>query len=176
MEYFKRKPYEVIIAEHPMLLEDSGTIDFLPNYAWEVFGHFSGIELGDDFQVLNLGVATQQNAHLTNEEGSFSAEWAVFALSGQGDFWLVNKHRDDVGFYDHNQENYLLLNVVSIDLTISNWVVLGDLFHQFDLLNENNPEAFNRNFTLKPEYRADFIAEIEAVSSGLFDRLPFNDF
>lgn len=175
MEYFKRRLYEEIIAEYPIILEGPGTINFLPDYAREVFERFSGVELGDDFQVLDLGVATQQNAHLANERDSFSTDWAVFAFSGQGDFWLLNKHKDDIGFYDHNQESYSLLNVVSIELTIRNWVVLGDLFHQFDLLNENNPQAFSSDFSLKPDYRADFIAEIEAVNSGLFDRLPFNN-
>ncbi|OON69093.1 hypothetical protein [Hymenobacter sp. CRA2] len=172
MDYFQKRDYAAILAEH----STNATSDTagLPDYAGPLLRNLAGAALADDFQLLEPEVAAEQTQDVASTPGSFADQWVVFAYSGQGDFWLLDRTRNNVGFYDHNQEDYRPENVVSLDITLEDWVVLADLWRQFDALNETNPAAFNRDFTLKPDYRANLVEQVERIQQGLFSRFPFN--
>jgi hypothetical protein len=84
-------------------------------------------------------------------------------LIRQGDFWLLHKKQNEIGFYDHNKENYALSNTDNLYINLQDWFVLGDLYRLFGLLNETDPAAFNRDYTLKATYKEDFINQIDSV-------------
>ena len=172
MDYFQKRDYAVILAEHST--DATFKTTYLPDYALQLLQNVAGTALAEDFQLLDLEEAVEQTQDIADMPGSFADQWVVFAYSGQGDFWLLDRMRNNVGFCDHNQEDYRPENVVSLDITLENWVVLADLWRQFDSLNETNPAAFKRDFTLQPDYRENLVEQIESIQKGLFGRFPFN--
>lgn len=175
MNYFEKRNLATVLAEHSLVNPIPSNLSLLPSYARGLLGTMLNAKIAEDFQILSLASMDSQNADLPMDSDGFSSTWFVFAYSGQGDFWLLKKEHDEIGFYDHNLENYSLASVEELHITLEEWIIAGDLFHQFDLLNETNPGAFNRNFTLKSPYKDDFIDKINSISKGLFERLPFNN-
>jgi hypothetical protein len=87
----------------------------------------------------------------------------------------LHKKQNEIGFYDHNNENYALNSADNIYMNLQDWLIVGDLYRQFDLLNETDPTAFNRDYTLKAPSKEYFISQIDSVRKNLFKRLPFTN-
>lgn len=60
-----------------------------------------------------------------------------------------------------------------LHLKLEEWLVVADLFQQFDLLSQTTPTALTREYTLKMAYKANFVSQLNSISPGLFERLPF---
>ncbi len=176
MNYFKKQPYPAVLAPYGANTATSDDLAILPGYARQWLTRLLGITIAEDFQVLSSVAMINQNNELAANSDSFSQDWLVFAYSGQGDFWLLHKQLNEIGFYDHNVESYALNNVDKLGIKVEDWLVVGDLFQQFDLLDETNPTAFNLDYTLKLAYKKNFVSQIDSISSGLFERLPFTGF
>jgi hypothetical protein len=173
MNIFHKREASIIIAEHD---EPSNSINIteIPSYANYILQVLLGINLAEDFQIADEEFIKNENQNISYIRNSFTDKWIAFALSGQGDYWLLHKTKNTVGFYDHNKEDFAVNNIQELGITVEEWIVLGDLFHQYDLLNEFNPSAFNDNYTLKSEYKIDFADKINSIKEGLFETLPFN--
>ena len=174
MNYFQKRDYAAILPEHDSGSAALAAASGIPTYARSTLQALAGATLADDFQLLAPGAALEQTRDLAGTPGSFADHWLVFAYSGQGDFWLLEQAHNNVGFYDHSQEDYRPENVRSLGITLEEWVVLADLWRQFDVLHETTPAAFNRDFTLKPEYKTKLVEQVELIRKGLFAAYPFN--
>jgi hypothetical protein len=173
MDFFHKREVAVILAEHDTFGNNS-FIPKVPSYAEYILHSLLGANLAEDFQIADKEFIIDENEKISSISNSFTSQWLVFALSGQGDYWLLSNTQNTVGFYDHNKESFVISNVQKLEVTLEDWVVLGDLFHQYDLLNEFNPAAFNDDYTLRHEYREDFIEKVNSIKKGLFDMMPFN--
>jgi hypothetical protein len=175
MKYFRKNQYTNVIAEYGKGNANESELALLPEYARQFLIMLLDIKIAEDFQILSPLSIISQNAELPVGNDTLSLHWLVFAYSGQGDFWLLHKKQNEIGFYDHNKENYALSNIHKLYMNLQDWLVVGDLYRQFDLLNETEPAAFNRDYTLKAPYKADFINQINSVKKDLFKRLPFTN-
>ena len=173
MNVFNKRELSVILAEHDEL-SNSTNIPEIPGYANYILQVLLGVNLAEDFQVADEEFIKNENQNISSVHNSFTDKWIAFGLSGQGDYWLLNKTQNTVGFYDHNKEDFAINNVQELGITVEEWIVLGDLFHQYDLLNEFNPLAFDDDYNLKQEYRVDFIDKVSSIKEGLFEIMPFN--
>jgi hypothetical protein len=173
MNVFNKREVSIILAEQDEL-SNNINIPEIPNYVNYILQVLLGINIAEDFQVADEEFIKNETENISCIRNSFTDKWIVFALSGQGDYWLLHKTKNTVGFYDHNKEDFAVNNVQELGITVEEWVVLGDLFHQYDLLNEFNPSAFNDNYILKPKYKIDFADKINSIKKGLFEILPFN--
>jgi hypothetical protein len=173
MNFFKKREVSVILAEHDAF-SNNAFLPKVPSYAEYILHNLPGTSIAEDFQIADKEFIINENEKISSISDNFISQWLVFALSGQGDYWLLNNIQNTVGFYDHNKEDFSISNVQKIEITLEDWIVLGDLFHQYDLLNEFNPGAFNDNYTLKQECRIYFIEEVNSIKKGLFDKIPFS--
>lgn len=173
--YFSTPRYPTPLGVNGPELSPQADLALLPSYARQLLVPLLGMSLSADFQLLYPTSLRSQNSELAESSSSFSGEWLVFAYSGQGDFWLLHKHRNETGFYDHNAEDCALPHVTELHLELAQWLLVADLFQQFDALVETMPTAFTNAYTLKPAYKVDFISQLNTISPGLFERLPFTN-
>ncbi|MGI4735839.1 MAG: hypothetical protein ACRYG7_11750 [Janthinobacterium lividum] len=175
IDYFITQRYPALLGTYGTEPFSESDLAMLPSYAKQPLAALLGVSMAADFQLLSPASLSSQNLELAESSGSFSGQWLVFAYSGQGDFWLLHKHRNETGFYDHQAENYTLPNVTELHLKLAEWLLVADLFQQFDVLTETTPTAFTRAYTLKTAYKANFISQLNSISPGLFERLPFTN-
>lgn len=173
--YFSTPPYPALLKAYATQPFPESDLAMLPFYARHALGALLGVSMAADFQLLSPAALRSQHSELAESSGSFSGQWLVFAYSGQGDFWLLHRHRNETGFYDHDAEACTLPNVRELHLKLSEWLRVADLFQQLDVLTETMPMAFTRAYTLKPTYKANFISHLNKISPGLFERLPFTN-
>lgn len=100
----------------------------------EIYDFFNGIELSSDFIFTNYSELQQYDELL----GDISNRFFVFATTGQGDLWLVEKGNLYIYYYDHDIENIDISNFINLELDIYEWLKAGDLFRQVDLLVEQD--------------------------------------
>lgn len=100
----------------------------------EIYNFFNGIELSSDFIFTNYSELQQYDELL----GDISDKFIVFATTGQGDLWLLEKNQQCIYYYDHDIENIEISNFVNLDLDIYEWLKAGDLFRQVDYLIEQD--------------------------------------
>lgn len=165
---------------YPTLLATYGTgpwreadLAMLPSYAKPALATLLGQTIAEDFQLLSPASLHGQNEELAKSSSAVASQWLVFAYSGQGDYWLLHKQRNETGFYDHNTEQDALSAGAALQLPLEAWVIVADLFQQFDTLVQTTPTAFTREYRLQPAYKADFISQVNSISPALFERLPF---
>lgn len=165
---------------YPTLLATYGTgpwreadLAMLPSYAKPALATLLGQTIAEDFQLLSPASLHGQNEELAKSSSAVASQWLVFACSGQGDYWLLHKQRNETGFYDHNTEQDALSAGAALQLPLEAWVIVADLFRQFDTLVQTTPTAFTREYRLQPAYKADFISQVNSISPALFERLPF---
>lgn len=165
---------------YPTLLATYGTgpwreadLAMLPSYAKPALATLLGQTIAEDFQLLSPASLHGQNEELAKSSSAVASQWLVFACSGQGDYWLLHKQRNETGFYDHNTEQDALSAGAALQLPLEAWVIVADLFRQFDNLVQTTPTAFTREYRLQPAYKADFISQVNSISPALFERLPF---
>lgn len=175
MDYFSRRPFAALCSAYGAAGAVAAAPTLLPEYARQTLSPLLGVALAEDFHVLSPETLVSQNAELAETRAACSADWLVFAYSGQGDSWLLHKQQNETGFYDHNQEDYSRTSVRRLHLPLEGWVEVADLFRQFDVLNETTPEAFTQGYALQPAYKQDFVAQLATISPGLFERLPFTN-
>jgi hypothetical protein len=175
IKYFRKNQYTTVIADYSKGNSNESELALLPEYARQLLTMLLDVKIAEDFQILSPSSIDSQNAELPVGNDTLSLHWLVFAYSGQGDFWLLHKKQNEIGFYDHNKENYALNSADNIYMNLQDWLVVGDLYRQFDLLNETDPTAFNRDYTLKAPSKEYFISQIDSVRKNLFKRLPFTN-
>ncbi|WP_306352642.1 hypothetical protein [Flavobacterium sp. '19STA2R22 D10 B1'] len=118
----------------------------LPAYAHEIMMRLRGIELAADFVVCNDVDLKEYNAFLHSESIEIKDKWTIFATSGQGDFWLLEKHQNNMGFYDHEAENIYLTSIQSLDFNLEKWVVLANLVYQLEEETDEVSEQEENDF------------------------------
>jgi len=151
--HFKTQPYLALRATYGTTPWPDSDLALLPSYAKQPLATLLGQSIAADFQLLSAAALKSQNEELAESSGSFSSEWLVFAYSGQGDFWLLHKHRNETGFYSHDTETYAPSTVDELRLKLEEWLVVADLFQQFDTLAQTTPTAFTKEYLLQPKYR-----------------------
>lgn len=104
----------------------------LPGYAIVTLGKLTGLELASDFIICDPSTQQAYNEFLYSECPAATPLWTVFASSGQGDFWLLGKNENHVGYYEHNDENLSLETIKNMGISIEDWVVLADIIHQLE--------------------------------------------
>jgi hypothetical protein len=173
LAHFTTQSYPTLRAAYGTRSWREADLALLPSYAKPPLATLLGQPIAEDFQLLSPAALHGQNEELTNSSRAVARQWLVFACSGQGDDWLLHKHRNETGFYDHNTEQYPLSTVAELHLPLEAWVIGADLFQQFDTLLQTTPTAFTREYRLKPAYKAAFISQLNSLSPALFERLPF---
>lgn len=100
----------------------------------EIYDFFNGIELSSDFIFTNYSELQKYDELL----GDISNRFFVFATTGQGDLWLIEKNNLRIYYYDHDIENIDISNFINLELDIYEWLKASDLFRQVDLLVEQD--------------------------------------
>jgi hypothetical protein len=173
LAHFTTQSYPTLLAAYGTNSWREADLARLPSYAKPTLATLLGQTIAEDFQLLSPAALHWQNEELAKSSRAVARQWLVFACSGQGDYWLLHKHRNETGFYDHNTEQVALSTVAELHLPLEAWVIVADLFQQFDTLVQTTPTAFTQEYRLKPAYQADFISQVNSISPALFERLPF---
>jgi hypothetical protein len=171
--YFTKQSYPALLAAYGTTAWRESDLALLPSYARFPLATLLGQPIAEDFQLLSPAALHQQNRELAENKAAFSRQWLVFACSGQGDYWLLHRHRNETGFYDHDCEHYDLSTVNELHLRVEDWVIVADLFQQFDRLLQTTPTAFTLDYRLTPAYQENFRSQVNSISPALLERLPF---
>lgn len=160
----KCRSLKAIVDEHAQV--STSPLD-LPGYATTTLGKLPGIELASDFIVCDPDTQQAYNDFLHTECPSASPLWTVFAASGQGDFWLLGRTENQVGYYEHNDENLSLKTIKNMSISIEDWIMLADIIRQLEAKMEIADPS--------PKDERETVQALSSLGIDLY-KLPFSYF
>lgn len=160
----KCRSLKAIVDEHAQV--STSPLD-LPGYATTTLGKLPGIELASDFIICDPDTQQAYNDFLHTECPAASPLWTVFAASGQGDFWLLGRTENQVGYYEHNDENLSLKTIKNMGISIEDWIMLADIIHQLEAKMEIADPS--------PKDERETVQALSSLGIDLY-KLPFSYF
>ncbi|MBV7529778.1 hypothetical protein [Chitinophaga sp. sic0106] len=142
-----------------------GDADYLPFVT-----NYKSQELGADIILLDYEATLQENRYLTDNYPDLAPAIWLFARSGQGDEWFIDRKTLRVLYYDHEKGEYAdLKDFLEMPVKFAGFVQLGLVIQQLeDRLDTDD------HLKLQAEYKA-ALDQIHPQLYGLYPYKYFED-
>ncbi|GLG82381.1 hypothetical protein ACSO1_09030 [Acinetobacter calcoaceticus] len=96
-------------------------------------GKFKEIEITPDIIIFGYETALKENQYLHENYSEISEKVWIIGRTGQGDEWFVNKIKNNILFYDHNQGEYLNINqFLDMKINFENFLKMAFSYQQLE--------------------------------------------
>ncbi|MDC4392998.1 SMI1/KNR4 family protein, partial [Acinetobacter baumannii] len=95
------------LFERSSEIKKFGKLPQLDDNYLSFLGKYREIEITPDIIILGYETALKENQYLHENYPEISEKVWIIGCTGQGDEWFVNKTKNNILFYDHNQGKYL---------------------------------------------------------------------
>lgn len=133
-------------------------------------GKFKEIEITPDIIIFGYETALKENQYLHENYPEISEKVWIIGRTGQGDEWFVNKTKNNILFYDHNQGEYLNINqFLDMKINFENFLKMAFSYQQLEGKLDMHEEL--------NEFEQDqFKKLVNSINDGLYERYPFKYF
>ncbi|MEO4183098.1 SMI1/KNR4 family protein [Acinetobacter pittii] len=133
-------------------------------------GKFKEIEITPDIIILGYEIALKENQYLHENYPEISEKVWIIGRTGQGDEWFVNKTKNNILFYDHNQGEYLNINqFLDMKINFENFLKMAFSYQQLE-------EELDMHEELNEVEQDQFKKLVNSINDGLYERYPFKYF
>lgn len=129
--------------------------------------HYTTIELIPDVVLSNYQTALNDNRYLKEQYPNIADKFWLFAHSGCGDEWFLNKNNHQVFYYDHEQGEYELGKFVDMAVGFDEFIKLILTIQTFETQIENGE-------IVEPNHY--FAENIYLKNPIFFDKYPYQIF
>ncbi|MEO9303401.1 SMI1/KNR4 family protein [Acinetobacter pittii] len=133
-------------------------------------GKFKEIEITPDIIIFGYETALKENQYLHENYPEISEKVWIIGRTGQGDEWFVNKTKNNILFYDHNQGGYLNVNqFLDMKINFENFLKMAFSYQQLE-------EELDMHEELNEVEQDQFKKLVNSINDGLYERYPFKYF
>ncbi|MDB0117180.1 SMI1/KNR4 family protein [Acinetobacter pittii] len=133
-------------------------------------GKFKEIEITPDIIIFGYEIALKENQYLHENYPEISEKVWIIGRTGQGDEWFVNKTKNNILFYDHNQGEYLNINqFLDMKINFENFLKMAFSYQQLE-------EELDMHEELNEVEQDQFKKLVNSINDGLYERYPFKYF
>ncbi|WP_336975631.1 SMI1/KNR4 family protein [Acinetobacter pittii] len=133
-------------------------------------GKFKEIEITPDIIIFGYETALKENQYLHENYPEISEKVWIIGRTGQGDEWFVNKTKNNILFYDHNQGEYLNINqFLDMKINFENFLKMAFSYQQLE-------EELDMHEELNEVEQDQFKKLVNSINDGLYERYPFKYF
>lgn len=133
-------------------------------------GKFKEIEITTDIIIFGCETALKENQYLCENYPEISEKVWIIGRTGQGDEWFVNKTKNNILFYDHNQGEYLNINqFLDMKINFENFLKMAFSYQQLE-------EKLDMHEELNEFEQDQFKKLVNSINDGLYERYPFKYF
>lgn len=133
-------------------------------------GKFKEIEITPDIIIFGYETALKENQYLHENYPEISEKVWIIGRTGQGDEWFVNKTKNNILFYDHNQGEYLNINqFLDMKINFENFLKMAFSYQQLE-------EEVDMHEELNEVEQDQFKKLVNSINDGLYERYPFKYF
>lgn len=133
-------------------------------------GKFKEIEITPDIIIFGYETALKENQYLHENYPEISEKVWIIGRTGQGDEWFVNKTKNNILFYDHNQGRYLNVNqFLDMKINFENFLKMAFSYQQLE-------EELDMHEELNEVEQDQFKKLVNSINDGLYERYPFKYF
>lgn len=133
-------------------------------------GKFKEIEITPDIIIFGYETALKENQYLHENYPEISEKVWIIGRTGQGDEWFVNKTKNNILFYDHNQGEYLNINqFLDMKINFENFLKIAFSYQQLE-------EELDMHEELNEVEQDQFKKLVNSINDGLYERYPFKYF
>lgn len=133
-------------------------------------GKFKEIEITPDIIIFGYETALKENQYLHENYPEISEKVWIIGRTGQGDEWFVNKTKNNILFYDHNQGEYLNINqFLDMKINFENFLKMAFSYQQLE-------EELDMHEELHEVEQDQFKKLVNSINDGLYERYPFKYF
>lgn len=133
-------------------------------------GKFKEIEITPDIIIFGYETALKENQYLHENYPEISEKVWIIGRTGQGDEWFVNKTKNNILFYDHNQGEYLNINqFLDMKINFENFLKMAFSYQQLE-------EELDMHEELNEVEQDQFKKLVNSINDVLYERYPFKYF
>lgn len=133
-------------------------------------GKFKEIEITPDIIIFGYETALKENQYLHENYPEISEKVWIIGRTGQGDEWFVNKIKNNILFYGHNQGEYLNINqFLDMKINFENFLKMAFSYQQLE-------EELDMHEELNEVEQDQFKKLVNSINDGLYKRYPFKYF
>lgn len=133
-------------------------------------GKFKEIEITPDIIIFGYETALKENQYLHENYPEISEKVWIIGRTGQGDEWFVNKTKNNILFYYHNQGEYLNINqFLDMKINFENFLKMAFSYQQLE-------EEVDMHEELNEVEQDQFKKLVNSINDGLYERYPFKYF
>lgn len=133
-------------------------------------GKFKEIEITPDIIIFGYETVLKENQYLHENYPEISEKVWIIGRTGQGDEWFVNKTKNNILFYDHNQGEYLNINqFLDMKINFENFLKMAFSYQQLE-------EELDMHEELNEVEQDQFKKLVNSINDGLYERYPFKYF
>lgn len=130
----------------------------------QIISLYLGKEITGDFIFCSLQRAELYNQFAQEENKQIADNFRIFAETGQGDFWLMDKQQQ-IYFYDHDLEDFCPQNLQALNIDLTGWLMLADLFQRKENLEDQD------NYSEQAERL--FMAEVNQICPKILSLIGY---
>jgi hypothetical protein len=133
-------------------------------------GKFKEVEITPDIIIFGYETTLKENQSLHENYPEISEKAWVIGRTGQGDEWFLDKSKNNIFFYDHNQGEYLHANQF-LDMKIN-----FESFLKMAFSYQKLEEELDIHEELNEIEQDQFKNLVNSINEGLYERYPFKYF
>ncbi|WP_171430037.1 SMI1/KNR4 family protein [Acinetobacter lactucae] len=133
-------------------------------------GKFKEIEITPDIIIFGYETALKENQYFHENYPEISEKVWIIGRTGQCDGWFVNKTKNNILFYDHNQGEYLNINqFLDMKINFENFLKMAFVYQKLE-------EELDMHEELNEVEQDQFKKLVNSINDGLYERYPFKYF
>jgi len=133
-------------------------------------GKFKEIEITPDIIIFGYETTLKENQYLHENYPEISEKAWVIGRTGQGDEWFLDKSKNSILFYDHNQGEYLHANqFLDMKINFENFLKMAFSYQKLE-------EELDIHEKLNEIEQDQFKNLVNSINEGLYEIYPFKYF